>query len=201
MYLPAKFAVDATIAPDFIRSYPFATLIAFDGAEPLINHLPLNYEDHALWGHMAFTNSSWKAMKDQKVTAVFHGPHAYVDHRYYVEPRMEVPTWNYAVVHVSGVLRTLHDRNELISALDRLQKAMRPAESWANNTPPDLAREGVLEKSIVGLKIDINDIQVKFKLSQNKSTENQDRVMEALENSLNSEDQATAKLMHQYYAR
>lgn len=201
MYLPAKFAVDEKIAPEFIRSYPFATLIAFDGTLPLINHLPLNYEDQALWGHMAFANSSWRAMKDRPVTAIFHGPHAYVDHRFYAEPHKEVPTWNYAVIHVTGVLRTLHERAELIAALDRLQKAMRPAESWAQHTPPDLARDGVLEKSIVGLRLEISEIQVKFKLSQNKNTENQDRVMAALTESPRADDQATARLMHQFYGR
>lgn len=199
MYLPKKYQGQEEMVPDFIRSYPFATLIGFANGQTLINHLPLNFEDHALWGHLAFANPSWKLMVDQQVTAIFHGPHSYIDHRWYADPSKEVPTWNYAVVHVQGVLRSLHTRPELIQALDRLQKAMITAPTWADHTPPDLAAEGVLEKSIVGLKIEIEDIQVKNKMSQNKNEENRQRVIQHLANSGRADDLATANYMRKLY--
>lgn len=189
--------MDQTIAADFIRRYPFATLVGVVKNLPSINHIPLNIEDHALWGHVAFANPLWKELDSAKVAAVFHGPHAFIDHRWYENPAMEVPTWNYAVVHVTGTLTAIHEPSELLKALDRLQTAMNEVPSWADHLPPDLAAPGVIEKSIVGLKIEIQDIQVKFKLSQNKNDENQKRVIEALSNSTRHEDQEVARLMRQ----
>jgi transcriptional regulator len=199
MYLPKKYQGTDEVVPEFIRNYPFATLIGFADGQTLINHLPLNFEENALWGHLAFANPSWKLMVDQKVTAIFHGPHAYIDHRWYAEPHNEVPTWNYAVVHIVGRLRALHAPTDLIAALDRLQKAMIAAPSWADHTPPDLAAEGVLEKSIVGLKIEIEDIQVKNKMSQNKNEDNRERVMQKLATTGRAEDLATANYMRKLY--
>lgn len=199
MYLPKKYQGQAEIVPEFIRNYPFATLIGVADGQTLINHLPLNFEENALWGHLAFANPSWKPLSGQKVTAIFHGPHSYIDHRWYADPTKEVPTWNYAVVHIRGVLRVLHERADLILALDRLQKAMVSAPSWADHAPPDLAAEGVLEKSIVGLKIEIEDIQVKNKMSQNKNEENRLRVIQHLENSGRADDLATANYMRKLY--
>jgi transcriptional regulator len=197
MYAPKKYQMDQTIAADFIRRYPFATLVGVVKNLPSINHIPLNIEDHALWGHVAFANPLWKELDSAKVAAVFHGPHAFIDHRWYENPAMEVPTWNYAVVHVTGTLTAIHEPSELLKALDRLQTAMNEVPSWADHLPPDLAAPGVIEKSIVGLKIEIQDIQVKFKLSQNKNDENQKRVIEALSNSTRHEDQEVARLMRQ----
>ena len=48
---------------------------------------------------------------------------------------------------------------------------------------------------IVGFEIDITDIQGKFKLSQNRSPEDQRRVAEALSRSANQTDVAVARLM------
>ncbi|MFP5491012.1 MAG: FMN-binding negative transcriptional regulator [Bacteriovoracia bacterium] len=197
MYAPKKYQMDQTIAADFIRRYPFATLVGVVENLPSINHIPLNIEDSALWGHVAYANPLWKELAGTQVSAVFHGPHAFIDHRWYENPSMEVPTWNYAVVHVSGTLTAIHEPGELLKALDRLQSAMNEVPTWAKNLPPDLASPGVLEKSIVGLKIDIQDIQVKFKLSQNKNSENQKRVIEALTASPRHEDNEVARLMRQ----
>ena len=195
MYLPSRYRGDESLVPDFVRRHPFATLVGFHQGEALVNHLPLNLEDGALWGHLAFANPTWRPMVDGEVTAIFHGPHAYVDHRWYAEPHDEVPTWNYAVVHIRGVLRPLHERAQLIQALDRLQKTVGEAPSWADGTPADLARAGVLEKSIVGLRIEIMDIQVKNKMSQNKNAENQRRVRERLALSPREADRAVAEYM------
>lgn len=197
MYAPKKYQMDQKIAADFIRRYPFATLVGVVENLPSINHVPLNIEDNALWGHVAYANPLWKELAGTKVTAAFHGPHAFIDHRWYENPAMEVPTWNYAVVHVAGTLEAIHEPKELLKGLDRLQGAMNTVPSWSQNMPPELAAPGVLEKSIVGLKIEIQDIQVKFKLSQNKNAENQKRVIEALASSSRHEDQDVARLMRQ----
>jgi transcriptional regulator len=62
---------------------------------------------------------------------------------------------------------------------------------------PNLAgeRRTKLLNMIVGLEIEITDIQGKFKLSQNRPLEDQQRVVEELSQSNNQTEAAVAKLM------
>jgi len=56
-------------------------------------------------------------------------------------------------------------------------------------------RYSKLLSMIVGFEIEITDIQGKFKLSQNRPLEDQQRVIEALSQSNNQTEVAVAKLM------
>ena len=51
-----------------------------------------------LIGHMARANAHWQVAADQRVLAIFHGPHAYVSPGW-IEAQNVVPTWNYVTVH------------------------------------------------------------------------------------------------------
>jgi transcriptional regulator len=54
--------------------------------------------------HLARANPQVEALERRgRATVVFHGPHAYVSPRHYAAPN--VPTWNFAAVHVDGAVR------------------------------------------------------------------------------------------------
>jgi transcriptional regulator len=100
MYLPPKFKNEnQTEIIEIIEKYPLATIIS---PGPFISHLPLvidpSSRDMILLGHLARANPHWKVLKDSQVTAVFHGPNTYITPKWYVVNN--VPTWNYAVVHI-----------------------------------------------------------------------------------------------------
>ena len=50
---------------------------------------------------------------------VFRGPDAYISPTWYTKPEV-VPTWNFAVVHVSGRLKAITEKASLHDLLARL---------------------------------------------------------------------------------
>jgi transcriptional regulator len=106
----------------------------------------------------------------------------------YAEPG--VPTWNYAVVHARGRVR-LVDEAGLRAILDDLVVRF-------DTTGWNMASlgESLLPKlnAIAGFEIELNHLEGKWKLSQNRSPEDQTRVVEWLQGGDDS-SRATAALM------
>src|SRR5690349_15310530 len=126
MYLPRPFREDdrARLLA-LANAHPFATVVGVgppgdDGdAAPEIAHLPCLVDDGLarVQLHVARGNRLGAlAAAGARLTAVFHGPHGYVTPRWYAEPSRQVPTWSYAVVHLSGPARVL-DEDALLAQL------------------------------------------------------------------------------------
>ena len=61
---------------------------------------------------MARANPQWQVFANHpEVLAIFHGPHTYITPTWYASP--DVPTWNYAVVHVKGRVQLKESASEL----------------------------------------------------------------------------------------
>jgi transcriptional regulator len=135
-----------------------------------------------LIGHCARANPQWKHFADgQLLAAIFNGPHAYISPAWY-QPRPDnVPTWNYAAVHVQGTA-TIHKEPSLV--YDVLQKSVAQFErqyqtGWQLPQKPNQDLEAMLN-AIVGFTIEIKSIQSKFKLSQNVEVEDRATVIQQL---------------------
>ncbi len=100
------------------------------------------------------------------MTAIFQGPDGYVSPRWY-SAREAVPTWNYVVVHAVGRIAVTHDSAEkeriLKAMIDRHDVDYR--RQW--DELPETYREG-MKRAIVGLTIEVERLDGKFKLSQNR---------------------------------
>ena len=199
MYLPRSFhetREDALQA--LIRAYPFATVVIAGAAGLAANHLPLEFVDGRLHGHVAHVNELAKADGAQ-VLAIFQGPDAYVSPSWYPrkhETGREVPTWNYAVVHVHGRLRVVEDTAWLRALLERLTD--RHEAGQANPWRVDDAPADHVEKmlgAIVGLEIAIERVEGKFKLSQNHPARNRAGVVGGLRERAHRHDRDLADLM------
>lgn len=186
MYLPDQFKPqNREHALQLIDQNPFATLIAETSNGPFISHLPLitvpsNEEALKLVGHMSRSNLQWKFLMDHpSAVAIFHGPNAYVTPKWYAE--YDVPTWNYAVVHVRGQVRLVEDDAGLISILKNLSDRFESgSDAWSFGIPSDLRQLGQLSSAIVGFEMDMERIEAKFKLGQNRSIFDQKRVHDEL---------------------
>jgi transcriptional regulator len=184
LYTPEHFVLrEHALAAAVVREAPFATLLAFGGAEPVVTHLPLLLDDAAqpwrLLGHVAHGNPQWSAWQtDARAIAIFHGGDAYISPALYTT-RRAVPTWNYVVVHLHGRVALLHDAD----AKERVLKALidRHDEAYrAQWDELDLAwREG-MKRGIVALEIVVERVEAKFKLSQNRPAEDRARVNAAM---------------------
>lgn len=147
-----------------------------------IAHLPFLLRDGRLFAHVARANPIARLALTSSVLALFNGPHGYVSPTWYTEPTAQVPTWNYAVVHARGRAREL-SRNELLALLRRLTDAFEvQPKAWSLDDLPTAFRDQ-LAQEIVGLEIEVDRWEAKFKLSQNRSREDASRVADALQES------------------
>ena len=179
MYQPPAFrADDPALLLEVMRTFPFATLVTTREGEPYASLLPLLIDDGALVGHMARANPHWRVLPDGPVLAIFHGPHAYVSPRWYVEPAAHVPTWNYVTVHAYGHAELL-DTAGTLDALERLvvQEEARFDPPWRPD--PEVLR--ALVPGVVGFRIRLTRVEGKLKLSQNRAPADAQGVVEGLE--------------------
>ena len=182
LYVPAQFSIDERAdALALIRAHAFATLITTPagGGEPHITHLPLLLEvGDTLLGHMAKANPHWQAFADGHTVAVFHGPHAYITPSWYVEPAREVPTWNYAVVHVHGQPQLI-DTAAKLGVVDTTTAAFEdPQHPWTRQV--DGARLRAMLDHIIAFRIPLQRVDAKFKMNQNKTAADRAQVMAQL---------------------
>ncbi len=184
MYMPKHFAETRTqVLQALIRKYPLATVLASTADGFVANHLPFEWVDGALHGHVARGNELVR-MDDAEVLLVFRGPDGYISPNWYPskhETGREVPTWNYAVVHVRGRLRVIDDATWLRGLLERLtdhHEADQPQPWKVTDAPADHMEKSLL--AIVGLEVVIERIEGKFKLSQNHPARNRAGVINGL---------------------
>lgn len=204
IYTPRAF-----IAPDdaaiwrLVHEHPFATLITPGDPEPFVSHLPLQHRaapgsTGTLLGHMARANPHWRHFGERPSVAVFHGPHAYVSPSWYADPASAVPTWNYAVAHVHGVVEVMPDEAETRALLDELVGRYEGGRAQ----PWHLQLEGqalsAMLGAIVGFRLPIERIEAKLKFSQNRTNNDRERVIAALRGENYPEAVATADWMDRY---
>ena len=205
-YTPAAFReTDTAALHAMMAGAGLATLVTQSAAGPLVSHLPLLLDPAGgamgvLTGHVARANPQWKASDlSQPAVAIFLGPDAYVSPNYYPskhdDPRT-VPTWNYVAIHARGRLETFDDPEQLLQLVTRLTERheRRSANPWAvSDAPADYL--GKMLKAIVGLRLTIESIDGKKKLSQNRSEADQQGVVVGLSNSTEPGEQRIAELM------
>lgn len=170
-----------------LREDPFATLISTTVDGPFVSHLPLLWRPDLgakgqLLGHLARGNPHCRIWeKDPSVYAIFHGPHEYITSSWYGEN--DVPTWNYATVHIRGRLRLYTEYSQLEELLRESVHTFEQGNPtpWRFELPEDLADPEQVMRFIAGFAIDVEEVQAKFKLSQNRSAADQRAVIAGLE--------------------
>ena len=205
MYIPAHFEVtDTGVLHDVIVKHPLGTWIVSNGDDLTINHVPfmLDAGRNVLIGHVARANPAWTLLKDSTQSAVvFHAEQGYVSPNWYPSKQVHhrvVPTWNYAVVHVHGIARTIDNRAALLNIVSTLTDAheSNQAHPWkVTDAPSDYIDK--LLGAIVGIEIQINAIQGKFKLSQNRSSMDQEGVIAGLQSGVDDTGHSLANRMQQ----
>jgi transcriptional regulator len=206
VYIPEHFRVpDHADAIAFMRANPFAILISTTPASSnddgqFATHLPLFVVESAerlvLRGHVAKANPHWRYLEQNpNCLTIFHGPHAYVSASNYTT-RENVPTWNYGAVHAYGNARVFVSPEELQGVLHQLIGTFEPgyAEQWASLS--ESYRERMLSY-IVGFEIAVTKIEAKFKLSQNRTKEEQTNVIRSLGKAEDTAISGVSRLMQE----
>lgn len=186
MYNPAAFQErDPALVAALMSAEGLAQFVTATAAGPLCTPLPLLYvpdegEHGTLYGHLARANPQWRAPALGPALAVFMGPDAYVSPAWYAEKAVSgrvVPTWNYLAVQAYGAVEFFDDAARLRDVVARLtdrHEAGRPAP-WAVGDAPADYLAGQL-RGIVGLRLPIDRIAAKRKMSQNRNAGDRARV-------------------------
>jgi transcriptional regulator len=190
MYIPAAFQITEKQALDIIDAHPFALLITPSPMGCLLTHLPFLRDGNRLIGHMAGVNPHGRHL-DGESTVVFSGPHAYISPRWYASA-LNVPTWNYQAVHVSGPCRPIADAERRRQAIDALVATHERSE-WEVDWSHD--RFNTLIEHIHIFELEMRSIVAKSKMSQNKSTQDIEAVSGQLDATHRAMDADVAGIM------
>ena len=206
MYLPTQFnetRVDVLHA--LMRARPLCTLVTAVESGLLADHLPVEtLNDPAplgsLRGHIARANPLWRGYRSGTHSlAIFQGPQVYISPSFYPSKEKTgevVPTWDYAVVHASGTLRFIDDRDwlrSLVSGLTRTHEMPRAAP-WTIDDAPAAYIDNML-KLIVGFEFSIASLSGKWKVSQNRAREDRQGVIENLRGAADADSRQIAEML------
>ncbi|PSR26876.1 MAG: FMN-binding negative transcriptional regulator [Sulfobacillus thermosulfidooxidans] len=203
MYNPPEFQIASRERLiDMIKTYPLGQLISHQDGEIRISYIPFLYQpsqqggEGFLIGHMARANSQWRGIDQKPVVVSFLGPHAYISPTYYQEEH-SVPTWNYVAVQVHGICRIIQDSEEAAGIVAMLLDAFEPSQHalWSQNLRESPYRQ--MLSQIVGISIQIQKMEGKAKLGQNRSRTSRMNAIGALLAQRNCGDHTLAQLMRQ----
>lgn len=197
MYIPKLYREeDREKILEFLKQNNFPAFVTHDGEKPTATHLPVEVLENengslTILGHMSRANPQWKSFGEQEVLLIFQGAHTYISPRWY--DHVNVPTWNYLMVHVYGKVR-LVEREELYTLLSRLVKNHEePAAYSLEALPQDFVQKEM--NGVVGFAVDVTRIDAGYKLSQNRNDGDHENIIRELEGRGDENSAAVAKSM------
>lgn len=164
---------DTQLIQLFIQRFPLALVTTFADGKWQGSHIPLfrsKENSNELFGHVDASNEQFNVAADQSVYVVFSGPNVYIPPEAYKSKQL--PTWNYLCVHVTGTLSVDNDP-------DRNFKLLQETAFRLQGTPSEFRVSGTDQRvqkwigSIRGLRLKIEEIEGRFKLSQDKNADDQ----------------------------
>ena len=182
MYIPKYYREeDRQKILAFLKQNNFAALVTFDGEKPIATHIPVEVvESESGWtifGHLSRANPQKKTFGEQEALLIFQGAHTYISARWYTE--VDVPTWDYMIVHVYGKVREIQG-DELYSVLSRLVQNHESNTSYRlEGLPQDMVQKEI--KGVFGFAVDVTRIDGGYKLSQGKTEEERKNIVSELE--------------------
>jgi transcriptional regulator len=189
LYIPKPHLVeDRQFLHDFMDEFAFVDLVT---ATPSlrITHIPVWLDRKAgqygtLHGHLSRQNPQTNTF-DGKQTAVvvFRGPHSYISPTWYANTKTDVvPTWNFAVVHATGKLRPVTGKKELNDLLSKLIGKFENYEGtdYDFSKLADSYKYGLMA-GIIGFEMEIELLEGKFKLGQERNPADKQSLLKNLE--------------------
>jgi transcriptional regulator len=167
----------------FMKENSFATITGIGETYPVASQIPLEVIEKEgklfLYGHlMKKTDHHLAFEKNNNVLVIFTGAHCYVSASWYNNPQT-ASTWNYITVHAKGKIIFTDEAGtyEAIKAVTNKYEGMETAAAF-NNMPKEYVMP--MLKAIVGFTIEVESFENVFKLSQNKTKEEQMNIINQL---------------------
>ena len=197
MYIPKLYREeDRKEILAFLRANNFPALVTYDGEKPIATHLPVDVIEGeggmlSILSHMSRANPQWKLFREQEVLLIFQGAHTYISPRWY--DHVNVPTWNYMMVHIYGKVRLI-EGDALYALLRDLVKNHETESSYRlEGLPQDFVQKEM--SGVVGFAVDVTRIDAGYKLSQNRNDADHENIIHELEGRGDDASAGVAKAM------
>jgi len=175
---------------------PWVTLVGHGDEGLVASHYAVMLDDErddlTIVGHVGKPDDAILGLSTRELLVIVQGPHGYITPRWYGDVPA-VPTWNFVSAHLSGIPELLSPAENL-RVLERLVDRFEGREEGARGLytlPNDAAFVERLEHGTVGFRLTPSRVTAKRKLSQNKTGE----VVETIIDGLSGQNPALADEM------
>lgn len=169
-----------------IRENPWAILTSNASGGLVGSHYPVLLDESrpqlSLLTHVGRPDEKVHELGDHELMMIVQGPHGYISPSWYGD-LIEVPTWNFITVHLSGVPEILGEKEnfEVLSRLvEHFEREVEHPRLLDRNaeTLADARRDS---HGTVGLRLTPGRVVAKRKMSQNKPPEVIEEIIRRLE--------------------
>jgi len=184
-----------------IRENPWATIVSHTAAGLVASHYPVILEENAeqisIVSHVGRPDEQLHELGQHEIMVIIQGPHGYISPAWY-DSNDFVPTWNHVTAHLYGVPQILSDAENfevLGNLVDHFEEPMpHPVSLDVDETTARRIAQGT-----VGLRLVVSRFDARLKLSQNKSPEVADRIMDELQAGENYSNPGLAREMRRVH--
>jgi transcriptional regulator len=185
-HTPGYLLTDPEEIRRLVRENPWATFVSSTTSGMVASHYPVLLDDAASTGddivlvsHFGRPDEQLHELGAGEILVIIQGPHGYISPGWYA-PDDFVPTWNHVTAHLYGTPELL-EPDDNFAVLDRLTDhfEQRMPDPKSLHIDEESARR--IAKGTVGLRMRVVRFDARAKLSQNKTPEVVERIIEALE--------------------
>ncbi|CAN5252395.1 FMN-binding negative transcriptional regulator [soil metagenome] len=182
-HTPTYVVTDPEEVRRLIRENPWATIVSNTATGLVASHYPVVLEESAegisIVSHVGRPDEQLHELGRHEILVIIQGPHGYISPSSYAEGDF-IPTWNHVTAHLYGTPEILSDEQNfrvLGDVVDHFEHRMPQPVSLDVDEPT--ARR--IAKGTVGIRLRVTRFDARLKLSQNKTPEVVERIIEALE--------------------
>lgn len=166
-----------------IRSNPWATFVSPASTGLVASHYPILLDEDTdrltIVSHFGRADSELHELGQHQVLLIVQGPHDYISSSWY-PPGDVIPTWNHVTAHLYGTPEVLTDEETYI-ALAELTDHFERRQPEGRSLVEDEVGTRKIAKGAVGLRMRVDRLDTRAKLSQTKPAEVRETITEHLD--------------------
>jgi transcriptional regulator len=182
-HTPHFLMTDPAEVARLVRGNPWATYVSSTTHGLVASHYPTLVDEDAegltILSHFGRPDEQLHELGQHEVLVIVQGPHEYVSSSWY-DQGDDVPTWNHVTAHLYGVPEIL-TAEENFAVLSHLTDHFEGGFAHGRSLSLDEERSRRIAKGTVGLRMRVTRFDARAKLSQNKSPEVAERIIDELE--------------------
>jgi transcriptional regulator len=180
---PRYTTTDEAEVKRLIRENPWATYVSSTSAGLIASHYPTLLEEDAagisIVTHFGRPDDELHEVGEHEMLVIVQGAHGYISPNWYAEGDI-VPTWNHVTAHLYGVPEVLSEE-ENFAVLGKLVDHFEGRMPHPVSLDQDEESARRIAKGTIGLRIRVTRVDARLKLSQNKSDEVRETIIDALQ--------------------